>query len=267
MAKSKIGVSFYLFDFDDNIMFLATTIIIRNTITGEEKAISTGDFPVIRTLLGQPGAWENYAVFDGTFRNFRDVPKGQLGVGRMQPFVEDVEKAASAKSHDWRGPSWDMFAHACAAERPVSIVTARGHSPKTIKDGIQVLVDLKRIVRAPKYLTVFPVGCDSVRRRVLDDAKLELTIPALKRRAIIASVDRAVARYGAEAPHRFGMSDDDPRNVDLIIRAMCECKTKHITQRFFVINTHRDEHVKLEVFPADFAVAGKAAVSREAPLG
>jgi len=50
------------------------------------------------------------------------------------------------------------------------------------------------------------------------------------------------------------MSDDDPKNVDLIIKAMCDCKKTHPDKRSFVVYTHEGEHVKLEVFPIDFPV-------------
>jgi hypothetical protein len=53
------------------------------------------------------------------------------------------------------------------------------------------------------------------------------------------------------------MSDDDPQNVSLIIRAMSECKQKYADKRFFVINTHMNEEVKLEVFPIDTPVVGR----------
>ena len=43
------------------------------------------------------------------------------------------------------------------------------------------------------------------------------------------------------------MSDDDPKNVDLITSAMLECKIDHPEKRFFVISTNRRRHVKLEV--------------------
>ena len=65
-----------------------------------------------------------------------------------------------------------------------------------------------------------------------------------------------IERYG-DAPHRFGMSDDDPENVELIISAMRDAKLDHAGMRFFVINTHLGEKVKLEVFPVDFPVTGK----------
>ncbi len=54
------------------------------------------------------------------------------------------------------------------------------------------------------------------------------------------------------------MSDDDPENVDLINKAMCECKKKYLDKRFFVINMHKGEQVKLEVFPVDYPVTRKA---------
>jgi len=59
------------------------------------------------------------------------------------------------------------------------------------------------------------------------------------------------------------MSDDDPKNVDLIIKAMCDCKKKYLDKRFFVIDTHEGEKVKLEVFPVDYPVTGRSEVDPE----
>lgn len=255
MAAPSDGISFYFFDFDDNIMFLATPIFLRNAITHEEQAVSTKEFASIQPLLGRSAPWADYAVFGGSFRNFRDIPPGQLAPGQKQHFVADVEKAVAAHDCEWQGPSWKLFAYACDQQRPISIVTARGHSRETLKAGVRVLVDRGLITREPLYHTIFPVGNDDVRRE-LGDTNLDTTTPALKRRAIIATVEQALTRYGEQPDHRFGMSDDDPQNVDLIIRAMCECKRKYPDKRFFVINTHMHEEVKLEVFPADMPVTG-----------
>ena len=54
-------------------------------------------------------------------------------------------------------------------------------------------------------------------------------------------------------------SDDDPKNVDLIINAMCDCKRKYLDKRFFVIDTHKGEKVKLEVLPPDYPVTRRDA--------
>lgn len=37
----------------------------------------------------------------------------------------------------------------------------------------------------------------------------------------------------------LGMSDDDPGNIDLIVKAMCDCKKKYLDKRFFAIDTHK----------------------------
>lgn len=264
MPSPPDGTSFYLFDFDDNIMFLTTPIFIRNTDTGEVKAVSTGAFASIHPQLGTPGRWENYAMFDGSYRRFRDIPADDLKPGMLQYFVEDVRSAIDRDPTDWKGPSWDLFVHACDKQRPLTLVTARGHRPETLKAGIAVLVEHELIPREPNYHCIYPVGNDTVRREQLEDPKLELSTPMLKKRAIIKSVDLGIKQYG-ERPHRFGMSDDDPQNVGLIIRAMVECKRRYLDKRFFVINTHLGEHVKLEVFPIDFPVAGNQ--TPEGPLG
>jgi hypothetical protein len=228
--------------------------------------ISTGEFANIQSRLGQPGKWGEYAVFDGSFSHFRDVPAGQLQFGQEQRFVQDVGRAIESGDGKWKGPSWKLFAYACEKQRPVSIVTARGHDPETVKAGIRVLADKSLIVKEPNYLTVLPVGNDEVRRAELGDGDLIMTTPALKKAAIIKSVEKALVKYGSEAEHRFGMSDDDPNNVRLIISAMRDCKKQNPGKRFFVIDTNYDENVKLEVFPVDMPVTGPASLAADEPL-
>ena len=176
--------------------------------------------------------------------------------------MEDVEEVLESGDQSWQAPSWNLFVHACNKQRPVSIVTARGHSPETIKTGVRVLHEKGYIQQEPNYLTVFPVGNDDVLYRELCPelcraAAHEKKTSERKRIAIRKSVDKAIEQYGSELEHRFGMSDDDPQNVDLIIKAMCDCKKKYMDKRFFVIGTHEGENVKLEVFPVDFPVTGQ----------
>lgn len=256
MTTEPGGTSFYLFDFDDNIMFLPTPIFVRDTETKEEKALSTGEFATVHPQLGKPGRWESFAVFDGSFRNFRDLSADEVGAGRKQHFVADIERALDSDPEAWQGPAWQVFVYACEKQRPLSIVTARGHSVETLRAGVEVLVDRRLISREPNYQTVYPVSNADVRRDHLDDPDLELTTPVLKKRAILRIVEQAMEDFGTDAELRFGMSDDDPSNVSLIIRAMAEAKNKYTDKRFFVINTHAGQKVKLEVFPVDFSVTG-----------
>lgn len=250
MSKEQ---SFYFFDFDDNIMFLDTPIFIKNMVTKEIKSVSTGDFANIHPLLGKSGEWVDYGMFDDSYSHFRDIPETSTDTNQEQYFVRDIKTAIADTTKNWKAPAWNLFVYACNNERPVSIVTARGHSPETLKAGVDVLLKSGLIAKLPNYLTIFPVGNDDV-RHYLGDKELEYTTPALKKRAIIQTVETALENYGTEPEHRFGMSDDDPANVSLIISAMCVCKKKYEDKRFFVINTHHGEKVKLEIFPDDMPV-------------
>jgi hypothetical protein len=283
MAVSSDGTSFYFFDFDDNIIFLSTLIFILNKKTKEPKRLTTGEFANIHPQLGHRGKYQNYDVFDetvdskkygrlhGSFNNFLDISEEELKSGQKQHFVLDVEKAIeTADQKSWQAPSWDLFVYACKQQRPISIITARGHSPETLKAGVRVLVDKGLLLQEPNYLTVFPVANDDVCRELCSEQPnvpdLKRNTPALKRIAIRKSVDKAIEKYGSEPDHRFGMSDDDPQNVDLIIKAMCDCKQKYPDKRFFVINTHAGEMVKLEVFPFNFPVTDKKEIVSQDPL-
>ena len=192
MTKNKDGLSFYFFDFDDNIMFLSTPIYILDTFRNQEKAISTGDFANIHPHLGKPGKWENYTLFDGSYREFRDIPPDELGSGQKQHFIRDVEAAVSSDDESWKAPSWPLFVYVCEMQRPVSIITARGHSPETLKAGVRILLERNLIAKEPNYLSVFPVGNEDVRRSQLGDAQLTLSTPVLKKVSIIKSVEEAL---------------------------------------------------------------------------
>lgn len=264
-AREDGSVTFYFFDFDDNTMFLDTQVGLRDRRTGTEVLVSTHAFAQIRQFLGRPGEWEHHELYEGSYRFFRDKDPDAAQGDDTEYFVQDIRHAIIHKDEMlWQAPSWTMFVHACAAGRPLSIITARGHSDATIKAGVRALVDAGLLPREPNYLAIHAVSNPDSRQRILDGiadpqeraAVLEQPDPtsALKRHAIHQTVELALATYGPDKPHRFGMSDDDPGNIDLIVRAMAECKEKHPDKRFFAINTHTGRHVKLEVYPIHFAV-------------
>src|SRR5437868_10315439 len=70
------GRSFYFFDFDDNVAFLSTPIIIFHKKTGEELALSSSEFAHENKNIGQTGPYEDYFMDfndkNGSFRYFRD---------------------------------------------------------------------------------------------------------------------------------------------------------------------------------------------------
>jgi hypothetical protein len=246
------GRSFYFFDFDDNVAFLATPLILFHKQTGQELAISSGQYAQEHQRIGENGIFENYEInWDdkiGTFRNFRDHHNDDLKrLGKQQQvFLDDVAHALGMPDFHWKGPSWSCFYHATFNQRPVSVITARGHDPQTIIHGIDLFVQTKHLTQRPNFLSIYPVSHRDTRIR-LGDADFKLSTAELKQRAIRASVELAVEKYGYSPHHRFGMSDDDPKNIQLIAEEMTRLKSKYPEFSFFMIETHSGDFIKHEV--------------------
>lgn len=247
------GRSFYFFDFDDNIVFLATTILVFHKESGHELPLSSADWARFHHTIGKMGGpFQDYEIrFDdrsGSFRHFRDHEEHELiRLGRKsQLFVEDIGAVLGVPDLQWKGPSWECFYHATFNQRPVSLITARGHHPETLKAGVRVFVQKRMLPMEPNYLSILPVSHTEV-RQVLGDQDLTLSVAELKQRAIRFSVERALDQYGINSHHRFGMSDDDPKNIQLIVEEMTRLKNTYPEMSFFMIETHNGQFLKHEV--------------------
>ena len=64
---------------------------------------------------------------------------------------------------------------------------------------------------------------------------------------------------------RFGMSDDDPKNVELITAEMKELKKVYPEMSFFVIQTFEDSYVKTEVLEHKTKNSSKGKLSKLTP--
>jgi hypothetical protein len=247
------GRSFYFFDFDDNVAYLTTPIVIFNKETGAERTLSSGEWARYHSNIGKSGPFANYTVDyndeTGSFRYFRDQQLSFIDkmVRRKQTFLSDIEKALTQADYSWKAPSWNCFYHATYNRRPTSVITARGHQKDTIREGIDLLVRDGHLPHQPNYLSIFPVTNPQVRVTELNDPSLQAGVADLKREAINQSVEEALRLYGNNPHHRFGMSDDDPKNVELITEEMKVLKRKYPQMSFFVIQTFEDSYVKTEV--------------------
>ena len=236
------GRSFYFFDFDDNVVHLNTKIVLFHKQDSQTVEIPTADFAEISQSVGQAGTrWADYELRDlssdtGSFQYFRELSRIDDPAG--QPLIVDMLEALSHEFLEWRGPSWQFFKHAVNNNRPLAIITARGHHPNTIKRAINLLVNSRDLEANPNYLSVYPVSHPDIRAE-LGDPHFQLPIGELKKRAIKASVRDAFWVYEQNPGHRFGMSDDDPENVRLIAEAMQELKVEFPQNAFFVIDTHQ----------------------------
>lgn len=248
----KGGRSFYFFDFDDNIACLTTPLILFHKSTNEEVYLSSQEWALAHPLIGKKGVYQDYEIRfcekTGSFKYFRDHEIHELEkLGHQrQIFENDVAHALGLSDLDWKGPSWDCFYHSVFNQRPISIITARGHHPSTIKKGISLFVDHGWLNQEPNYLSIYPVSNPQVRIE-LGDLQQTLSPAELKQRAIRTSVLRAFEQYGYNDHHRFGMSDDDPKNLNLIIEEMTALKMEFPRICFFVIETFNNKFVKHEI--------------------
>ena len=252
----KGGRSFYFFDFDDNVVTLKTPIVLFKkkdvkSSQPDEVFVSSTLFARHSTHIGKNGLYRDYELrFEdttGSFRYFRDQEISDLerAAGKKQGFLEDFSEVFNLPDHIWKGPSWSCFYHAVFNRRPISLITARGHHPKTMREGIEMLIKTGFLPHSPNYLSLYPVNHPATRLELGHD--LEDPVPLLKRSAIRASVEKAIAVYGFNPHHRFGMSDDDPKNIELIVEEMVELKKDFPDFSFFVIDTHEGRFVKKEI--------------------
>jgi hypothetical protein len=249
---AKGGRSFYFFDFDDNIAILSTPIYIFHKSTGLEISLTSREFAEASRFIGHVGPYAEYEVRlddeQGSFRAFRDKNIDSLEriMGQKQPFVEDIMAALGLPDLEWKGPSWECFYHAVFNRRPVALITARGHHPDTVKSGISVLIERGHLPHEPNYLALFPINFPEVKKQFQKSP--QTSVAEMKQAAIRASVEKAFEVYGYNAYHRFGMSDDDPRNLELIMEEMARLKVDYPEVSFFVFDTHRGQLLKREIF-------------------
>lgn len=246
------GRSFYFFDFDDNIAFLTTSLVLFHKETGEELYLSSSEWAIHHSYIGKSGPYSDYEInyddINGSFRNFRDLDLSETEKlsGKSQLFVQDVREALKLPDLQWKGPSWHCFYHATFNQRPVSIITARGHSAPTILEGVREFISAGHLPQEPHYLSVYAVSNKKVREH-LGDSNYTASIAELKQRAIRASVEKAIQIYGMSPHHRFGMSDDDPKNIQLVVEEMTRLKSTYPQMSFFMIETHGGDFVKHEI--------------------
>lgn len=120
---------YYAFDWDDNVMNMPTMIMVLDE-KNNEIGMSTEDFAEYREVLGKkPFMYEGKNIVgyaDKPFRNFRSDGD--------QQFLIDVMSASF-------GPSWDDFVECINGGSIFSIITARGHNPIILKQGVHKLID------------------------------------------------------------------------------------------------------------------------------
>lgn len=141
--RENDDLKFYAFDYDDNLLFMPTEIILLND-NMEEVGMATHDYATYRTRIGKEiveykghniigYAKDSNGLDDisSTFRNFRDNDDSNV-------FIKDTAIAIESKSF---GPSWDDFIECLLSGAIFAIITARGHESVSIRKAIENIID------------------------------------------------------------------------------------------------------------------------------
>tara|TARA_R110002153_G_scaffold270288_1_gene436543 strand:+ start:5114 stop:5974 length:861 start_codon:yes stop_codon:yes gene_type:complete len=118
----------YIFDWDDNILYMPTTIKMDKKESGEWVPVDvpTDEYAHIRTS-------SEYRLRNNSpgiaFADFRE----------SKPFIEDIKKAIHMDNF---APSADKFKEALINANPFGINTARGHKPEILRDGVRLFIDM-----------------------------------------------------------------------------------------------------------------------------
>ena len=122
LIKEDKTIRAYSFDWDDNILKMPTTIkmLVKTNDGWEPTEVGTEEFALIRDN-------KNYKLADDAFDNFISE----------ESFLVDLEKALSAEAF---APSFSKFKEALVYANPISIITARGHNPRVLRKGMDLVI-------------------------------------------------------------------------------------------------------------------------------
>lgn len=232
-------LKYYAFDWDDNIVFMPTQIILVDT-QGQEVGMSTHAFATERSKIGK----EEFNYKGHVIKGFAENPFRNFRVEGDTQFLNDVVNADL-------GPSFKDFKKCVEGASIFAIITARGHKPDTLKEackkyimsgfgGINTEEVIKHIKSynelagisndnpAPqlvdKYLELCqfsPVSHPEIAGNDPSAAASPEELKASELTKFINHVDEQIKKINKNIvkgkTREIGFSDDDPKNVDYIL--------------------------------------------------
>lgn len=128
---NKEKLNYYIFDWDDNILYMPTKIHMQKKIGNEwiDEDVTTKNFSIIRTDNKWRYKDNNPKI---AFSDFGD--NGERGV---KQFLYDTKYSIKEKQF---GPSWKMFLDCIINGNIFMIITARNHNSKTIKNTVEWII-------------------------------------------------------------------------------------------------------------------------------
>lgn len=251
----------YIFDWDDNILYMPTTIKMDKKEGGKWVPVDvpTDEYAHIRTS-------PEYRLRDNSpgiaFSDFRE----------SKPFIEDIKKAIHNNNF---APSADKFKEALINANPFGINTARGHKPEILRDGVRLFIDMvftdeekskmvnsiKKILNQTKELTpnqsidfyldemgeYYPVSSEEFGERFGLDTTGGAANPEHAKKVAIEHFVRKVfdnVKTLVSSDYKkmsVGFSDDDVRNVKAVEQFIEDELNKMYPEFHFVVYDTSDK--------------------------
>jgi hypothetical protein len=130
-------LSYYCFDLDDNLLKMPTLIKMEALVDNawQPVFITTAQFSNVRK------DFDNWKLGDNAFAEFSDT-----GIRGDYALINDLGIAIGGSKYPTNpisiaSKSWNKFIEAILDGSIISIITARGHSQKTLRNGIEWIID------------------------------------------------------------------------------------------------------------------------------
>ena len=256
-ASAKQIIS-YVFDWDDNIVFMPTTIVLfpksatkEDILSGKAKEIdiSTGEFALERTHIGKEGKYAYYQIWNGddesqaqygSYKHFR------VGVNGENYFLSDLRSLNlfsilnSKQEQKIIAPSFEKMIFALQYPEIAEwtyVLTARGQPQEQLHEGVLELIKIMNLTGehgftkfyAPPVQNLIGVSHPKFRATMTNpsEAKLTLMMQILDKIQSndFESLDPYVVNQDGTAReqlHLFGFSDDDHKTFDLVQKRLSE---------------------------------------------
>ncbi len=288
-ASNKTVVG-WNFDWDDNIMYMPTKIVLFKKNSNQEFLMDTGSFAVHRKSIGKPGRYifkgknlANYQVLTAknknSFRYFRD------GKNQENYFLDDLKVAFKQSESVWKGPSWDAFVFALGQQssaKRTTIITARGHSPKAVIQGLKYLKKIGKIkylipegniytVSNPKISARFSAKGGAANPSAIKAEIMKTILDDLQKVPVSSAIKPSINRdgNGVVRQHLWGFSDDDWGNYEKAVSVLSSGVAKNRWPNVKVVVFYTGRHDKkrkqqIRVLKSDGSVRPRiAAEARE----
>lgn len=202
------------FDWDDNVMFMPTKIVIFAKNSLEPREISTSEFAEHRKYIGISGTFADYHILTTTSHNsfcyFRDHKTENYFLNHIREILQ------SGKHSDACGPSFKNFQFALShlsTARWTTIITTRGHSRTNIIEGLRELQKYGLIKYLPPEENIFTITSNDVRALLQKEFNCDFSTDPAKTKTLVMEyklnqLNQEPLDQNGEK-HLWGFSDDD----------------------------------------------------------